>query len=268
MEELYQLIGLPLSVIERLEIAKSQIDQLNLNDTIRQLTDAKTASQTYQILRRQLHDDSDNWKMLYCQLEAAKLCYSKYQDKGIPNDIYVATMKCFTRFLIECEKKNDRMFFDRGWWTYRQTSMSLFRIGELEYEFKMSEEENMIGIHIPSDATITYKAVGESLKKAKDFFGKYFPMYGHARYTCDSWLLVSGLKALLPDQSNIVDFQRRFQIVRENPEDREFIEWLFQMPIDTCYDELSAKTRLQMNAKEYLINGGKIGKAYGILLEE
>ena len=87
----------------------------------------------------------------------------------------------------------------------------------------------------------------------------------YEKYSCDSWLLSPRLKPLLSKKSNILSFQNRFHIVRENNEDKGYIEWLFQVPIDTNYKNLPAKTDLQKKVKEILLNGGNIGSAYGII---
>ena len=47
--------------------------------------------------------------------------------------------------------------------------------------------------------------------------------------------------------------------------DREYIEWLFQVPSNTDNESLPAETRLQKRVKELLLNGGTVGCAYGIL---
>ena len=174
-------------------------------------------------------------------------------------------MKCFPRFIEECRKKNGRMFFDRGWWTYRQISMSIFRIGELEYERKQREGECVIGIHIPSDANLSKEAVDASLRQAERFFQAYDISWTDKKYTCNSWLLSPMLKKLLPENSNILSFQKRFDLVQEDKEDREYIEWLFQVTLDTKYKDLPVKTSLQKKAKNLLLHGENIGSAYGIM---
>ena len=65
----------------------------------------------------------------------------------------------------ECKKKNGRMFFDRGWWTYRQLSLDLFRVGALEYQISEQRTSGTIGIHIPSDADLSGESVDDSLRR-------------------------------------------------------------------------------------------------------
>ena len=141
--------------------------------------------------------------------------------------------------------------------------MSLFRIGALEYEFCRGEEENVIGIHIPSDADLTPASVEDSLKRAGFFFRTCYSEYRYEKYRCDSWLLSPVLKTLLPEESNIVSFQKRFQIMQEDRESKEFIEWLFQKPENTDCKILPENTGLQKRAKALLLKGGTIGSAAG-----
>ena len=267
LQELYHLIELQPKVIERLDAVSEETNLTEIEVYLKQLSDIETAEQAYHYLQTQFQKeaDYDNLKMLYCQLECARRISDKYQEKNIPQSIYRDTMKCFTRFITECEKKNGRMFFDRGWWTYRQISMSLFRIGELEYEFCEHEGERVIGIHIPSDADLSARAVEHSLEQTDIFFRTYYQGYIFDKYTCDSWLLSPALKPLLSEKSNILSFQNRFTIIQKNEEEKDYIEWLFQVPEGTDVKDLPETTGLQKRVKEVVMSGGTIGTAYGVM---
>lgn len=263
--ELYRLINLQMEMIQELKVVGGQLNINQFDLYLEKLMDRNTAAQAYRDLKVLLAEDKDNIKMLYCQLECARRIFDKYQAKHISNAVYIDTMQCFTRFIEECKRKNGRMFFDRGWWTYRQVSMCIFRIGQLEYEFNKHEGENAIAIHIPSDVNLTKGAVDHSLEQAGIFFQTYYKDYEYKGYTCDSWLLSPVLRSLLPEKSNILSFQKRFDIIQENKEDREYIEWLFQVPADTDYEALPVETGLQRNVRELLLNGGAVGCAYGVM---
>lgn len=71
-------------------------------------------------------------------------------------------MKCFSRFVLENYKWTGKWSFDRDFWVLRQLSLSLFRIGELEFEtcsiddniakkINGNKNEKVIYVHIPSD---------------------------------------------------------------------------------------------------------------------
>ncbi len=265
LTELYGLIDLQSEIVQKLKSIGEEIDLKQIDLYLEQLMDRKTAASSYEYLNALFEEDKDNMKMLYCQLECARRIFDIYQEKHISKAVYTDTMKCFTRFIKECKKKNGRMFFDRGWWTYRQISMEIFRIGELEYQFMKHEDENVIGIHIPSDADLSKDAVDASLKQAEKFFKTYYRNYEYKKYTCHSWLMSPILKPLLSENSNILSFQKRFEIIQENKEDKDYIEWLFQVPADTDYNDLPVETGLQRKVRRLLLNGGTVGCAYGIM---
>lgn len=265
--QFYQAIGLPEETIKKLDAIAPSIHTADakLDGYLGQMLDIHTAPQAYQKLKTLLGDDPDHLKMLYCQLECARRCHGAYRKKQIPDAYYLETMKCFPRFLAESKQKNGRACFDRGWWTYRQTSMVLFRIGALEYESCNVQGEDVLALHIPSDADLSKKAVDASLMQAETFFKTYYGDMLYRRYTCHSWLLSPVLKTVLSGQSNILGFQQRFTVVREDKDDREFIEWLFQVPAGTAFHALPANTSLQKKVKQLLLAGGTVGAAYGVM---
>ncbi len=217
-------------------------------------------------LQTVLGEDKDNIKILTCMLKASVDAYEIYKTKGISDEIYFSTMKCYTRFINETYKITGKLYFDRFWWTTRQAGCHLFRIGELEYEMKHMEDRIVIGIHIPSDADFSPIAVDKSLQKSKDFFDEYYPEISNAEYRCHSWLLDSQLKGMLSKNSNIIDFQNRFEIFDEGEVDAEFefIEWLYNTKT-TDYTTLPENTSLQKNMKKHILSGGIIRNAYGRL---
>lgn len=214
-----------------------------------------------------LGEDPDNIKILSCMLKAAVDAYTVYQQKGIPGEIYFATMKCFPRFIGETHEMTNKLYFDRYWWTTRQVGCHLFRIGQLEYEMKHIGKDVVIGIHIPSDAVFCPPAVEESLHDAYQFFAKYYPSLNDAEYRCHSWLLDHQLKGMLRNDSNIVSFQNRFEIFHEGEVGTEFIQWLYNSK-SSDYHTLPENTTLQINMKKHLLEGGVIRDAYGRLKEK
>ena len=100
-------------------------------------------------LQTALGEDTDNIKILACMLKASANVYDIYKEKGISDEIYIATMKCYSRFIDETYHMTGKLYFDRYWWTTRQAGCHLFRIGELEYEMKHIDDSIVIGIHIP-----------------------------------------------------------------------------------------------------------------------
>ena len=121
-----------------------------------------------------LGDDVDNIKILTCMLKASVDIYDVYKVKGISDNIYFDTMKCYTRFINETYEMTGRLYFDRYWWTTRQSGGHLFRMGALEYEMKHVDDIVVISIHIPSDADFSPSVVDKSLAEAEEFFTRYY----------------------------------------------------------------------------------------------
>lgn len=217
-------------------------------------------------LRSVLGDDEDNVGILACMLKASSDVYDIYKAKNIDDEIYFDTMKCYTRFIDETYKMTGKLYFDRYWWTVRQAGCHLFRIGELEYEMKHLDDKIIIGIHIPSDIDFSSSAVDSSIENAKTFFQEHYPELASTEYRCHSWLLDGQLKTMLNENSNIVNFQNRFEIFDEGEVGTDFIEWLYNTK-STDYSALSETTSLQRNIKKHLLSGGVIRNAYGRLLK-
>lgn len=221
-------------------------------------------------LKKALGNDPEGIKMLTVMLHCGELLHDNYSKAGIDETIYTETMKCFTRFLNEHKENYGSYKFDRSFWTTRQISMHLFRIGELEYELDNKNGEKIVSIHIPSDADIMVTKLQNSYCAAKEFLKRYYPEYSKVKMMCESWLLSPSLEKLLPNTSKILNFQKSFIITATDPEDKGYLEWVYKVNssfLDDCkLKELPENTSLQKNMKKYLLKGSKVGAATGILL--
>lgn len=54
-------------------------------------------------------------------------------------------------------------------------------------------------------------------------------------------------------------------MVSTDLEDKEYIEWLFQVPKQTNCNELKEKTLLQRKVKKLVLQGNHIGSGFGVL---
>ncbi len=210
------------------------------------------------------YEDKTGFLKLKVMLSAARLTLSQYREKGIAEDLFWDTMKCFSRFTKEHRTSYGTYGFDRAFWVGRQLSMLLFRLGTLEYEMVTQENVRMISVHIPSDAALTPESVDASLAMAKDFFARHYPAFSDVPYFCHSWLLAPCLTHLLPASSRICAFQARFDIQRTYPDAESYKQWVFQNP-RLAPAEFSEKTSLQRAIKSYVLAGGKVGEGYGVL---
>ena len=161
-------------------------------------------------------------------------------------------------------------FFMRG---------KLIQIGRLHYENDdnnkkikkyVKNKENFRGyyIHIPKGENLAEKEVNDSLVKIDKYLKKYFKDEEIIYYT-ESWLLSPELKEILPDNSNIIKFQNKFDIVEYEENIKDFLNFVFDDVLDNIkYDELPENTSLQKALKKKILNKEKLHLGLGILKKE
>ncbi len=257
LTELCREIALPESLAEKVLLFS---DKRGFADFRKEIDGMKSPERGERAVKDLQEKCSENIGVLACSLQCAAETAEEYLKRGIPKFVFLDTMKCFSRFLAERFRITGEYVFDRAWWTWRQLSLRLFRLGELEYEYA----DGGIEIHIPSDARLTDELCECSFRFARSFTEKYFPSYKDARFSCESWLLSPALPKLLGEGSNILRFRERFEIERIMPDDGSFRLFVFGRG-DGDVKSYAENTSLQKNMKRYLLGGGKVGAARGYL---
>ena len=269
LQEICERIELQPEVMQQVLAYEDDLEKLWLRDKkviIEGLQQEALWESTRQELKKRLGEDSRGIKILTCMLQCSRETYQNYKHLGICDAIFNDTMKCFTRFVQEHKNSYGCYGFDRDFWTTRQLSACLFRIGVLEYEMTEYQKAKVISIHIPSDAALQREGLRESCASARAFFTETFPAYATAKMMCGSWLLAPSLQEILHKDSNILQFQNAFEIVHVDEESTEFMEWVYKKN-NIPLEELPEETSLQRNMKRYLEKGGKVGEAIGFLRE-
>lgn len=211
-------------------------------------------------------------------LSAALCAKELYGEMRMDDAVFYATMGCFSRYVKEHMESYGIYGFDRSIWTYRHTSMAIFRLGELEFEKRVYNGEdkaingetvlrrgdNTLSIHIPSDAKLTAENCRKSYEAAMEFFDKYYPDFGFDVFYCSTWLLSPNLKYVLPQGSNILNFQKDFELCSFETESTGYKKWVFKNP-NLNVDDYPENTSLQRNIKQYVKNGGGIGSGECII---
>jgi len=216
-----------------------------------------------QEVKAALREDPDGFKMLLCMLRCAVSCWEDYAQLGISEEIYFDTMACFSRFVGEHKTSFGRYGFDRDFWTVRQVSAVLFRIGELEYELLEEKGQKVVSLHIPSDCRLELPRLRKSWEEAKNLISEKFPDFADVPYVCTSWLLSPDLPKMLPENSRILAFQQAFTLKETYP-DPEFKEWVYKRT-DIADTDLPEDTTLQRRLKAFLLAGNTFHSGFGIL---
>lgn len=258
MEEFCREIGMPEAVTEKILTVLAQQDS---GPELHKLMSEDTWSDGLRELRSQLGEDPDGYGMLCCMLRCAMRAWDTYRTMGISRRVYRDTMACFSRFVREHLESYGRYGFDRGFWTVRQVSCRLFRIGKLEYELPSRDGIPAIHLHIPSDACLDHACLLDSFFQARALLERLG--YGQTPVRCRSWLLSPTLKQLLPADSRILEFQRFFELTALGPGD-SYKLWVFKDPRLELKD-YPETTSLQRELKAFLLNGGAFLEAEGTL---
>lgn len=258
---LCQSLNMPESATEEILFLSNELDFSALQPAMDMLFREETWEDGLSALKTQLGDDSRGMKMLTCMLVCALQTRKSYKDMGISDDIFLATMDCFPRFVREHMESYGCYGFDRDFWTVRQLSGVLFRIGLLEYELSKGQ----VCLHIPTGARLIPTVIDASLEQARAFLHRFFPAWENLPMTCHSWLLSPALPGLLSPDSNILQFRNRFRIVPETEQTREFLVWIYRNR-DIPYPQLPENTHLQRVLKQYLLQGGTFVEGRGTLL--
>lgn len=197
--------------------------------------------------------------------------YERYQKDGIPDEVYNQTFYDITIWCEECFRKYGIYGLEEVWWLAQSVNMKLFRLGRLQFE-PMVLKEDMIGqnatipagtevlnVHIPAKEPLDMEACRRSFQWAEHFFGP-----DPRIYVCDSWLLSPHLKEILPEESNIIRFQKMFDITKVYYTYPQAEQRVFQDILDDK-NRYPERTILQKNLKKYLLEGNDPGIGVGLI---
>ncbi|MCI9619975.1 MAG: DUF5596 domain-containing protein [Dorea sp.] len=206
-------------------------------------------------------------------LKLAMDTYGEYQERGYTDHVFDETFYDITIWCRECYRKHGVYGLDELWWLGQSVKMELFRLGRLQFEpilvkkdMKGREQTIQAGtkalnVHIPEGEPLRIEACRESFLRAAEFFGKEYQVY-----VCDSWLLSPHLKEVLPETSNIIRFQKLFEITDVGYQYPQAEQRIFGEILEDKR-QYSENTTLQKRAKEYVLSGRDLGIGVGFIDE-
>lgn len=167
-----------------------------------------------------------------------------------------------------------RIWFGAGGmdpWPTRHLQGKFFQLGRLQFERvhlteRIAEAIRATGrpqqagdlalsVHIPwRSGPMSPEACDESLAQAGEFFARHFPEDRFDLAICQSWMLDPQLAEYLPPESNIVRFQRRFQLAYQLDDDALLQTFVFGRTFESP-DEMPASTTLERAIADHLRSG-------------
>ena len=161
--------------------------------------------------------------VLYLYVHFAAEAWKWFCEEGISEEVYMLNMRDIAIWANAYEKKNGCPGLREAGWISLSLRGKLFRLGRLQFEPMELEKEiktenntypqgmKVLNVHIPEDGKLSKDACQEAFEKAEVFF-KDRGFTGENVYVCESWLLSPVLKHFLGEESNIIDFQNRFEV--------------------------------------------------------
>lgn len=218
--------------------------------------------------------------------------WDRYKEMDISEDIFFATMNDIKIWINDHKKRTNEDGLYELHWIMHHMNLNIFKLGRLQFQkffyyFKTPYEKDgdktdfgdkIINVHIPRGEKLDRVECEKSFEIAKEFFAKYFSEYPNNKFVCHSWLLYSGNKNFMAENSNILQFADLFINIKDNECAGPPYLWMFGVKMNNktlmkmkkktgsygytgC---LPQKSSLQRNAIEYINNGGTLGEALGI----
>jgi GNAT-like C-terminal domain/N-acyltransferase N-terminal domain len=199
--------------------------------------------------------------------------------EGTPEPIIELTLTVLARHARTYRRKWGSIGVNAGWWMLLVLRGELLQIGSLQFHrvnlgvgtlspsswFDEKEATALgagyrrgdpsLGIHIPDEVDFSPARLDATFDEARHVLGSVWPTEQRRLATCQSWLLDDRLAAILGETSNIVGFQRRFELlpIWENA-DEDIVDFVFRDPRSALGD-LALTTTLQRAVVETLERG-------------
>ncbi|MDO0932339.1 acyltransferase domain-containing protein [Streptomyces sp. DG2A-72] len=197
-----------------------------------------------------------------------------HRERGIPADVSRRTLADLGRNMAVHRRRYGQGGVHAVDWLSRHFRGELYQLGRLQFERarlgkRMGTALTAAGpavtpgvpclsLHICDfHGPLSPAACDRSLVLAREFFARHYPEERRQVAVCHSWLLDPQLKQYLPADSNVIRFQERFRIAREDPEraDTEPVQFVFGNP-DLPVDSLPRRTSVERAVGDHLRAGG------------
>lgn len=214
----------------------------------------------------------------YAALGLARQIAAEQSARGVDGATTRATLWDIGQQVYLHHRVHGEVGMHKGWWLSHHLSHHLYRLGRLQFQRarspaglgRIAASEPFLDVHIPEDGPVDPAGCDRSFEQAAAFFSQHFAEEPVRFYACTSWLLDPTLAGLLPDGSNILRFQRRFERheLRDGPSG--VFEFVFDRPdLDRASEPdlagLPRDTRLRTAIIEHYARGGVIRRGVGTI---
>jgi hypothetical protein len=195
-----------------------------------------------------------------------------HRRRGIPDDVSRLTLADLGRNMAVHRRRYATGGLDLMFWLMAHFRGVIYQLGRLQFQrAKLGTRTGnavaaaglahgpgspVLEVHIPEFfGPLSPQACDESFARARQFFPRHFPEETYSVAACHSWLLDKQLTEYLPEDTNIIKFQRRFQLAyRPDPHDEDIQRFVFGRD-GTDLDQLPRRTTLERAVIDHLKAG-------------
>ncbi|MET9894950.1 acyltransferase domain-containing protein [Streptomyces sp. NPDC006465] len=211
---------------------------------------------------------------LYVFVAALPHVRAHHRERGVPEDVSRRTLADLGRHVSVHHRRAGGPGLLFPWWIALHFHGELFQLGRLQFQrallgrrtgravaaagLDLGPGDPCLSLHITDfRGPLSPSACDRSLALAREFFARHYPDERHEVAVCNSWLLDPQLKRYLPADSNIIRFQDRFDIDREetSPDDSVPVGFVFGDP-EIPLDELPRRNSVERAVVDHLRAGG------------
>jgi len=201
-----------------------------------------------------------------------------YLSKGIPLEIFLATIGDLGIWINHHYNCFGEWGLSSFGWFRLHFQGKIFQLGRLQFEIARIDEilrpdtdaglnlsfgDDFLDVHIPRGRRLDEQACFDSFEQAKVFFSQYLNEYEFKAFVCYTWLFDPCFKDLLPCDSNILKFQRMFNIYKYDKESYSGLKYIFNNVTKDNIADAPKDTALRKATAEHILNGGIMRKGAG-----
>lgn len=216
---------------------------------------------------------TDTYFYAWTLLDALPAIRGYHEKLDIPDEVSWHSLADFGLQLARYRRLRGRGGLASSDWLTLHFRGLLYRLGRLQFQRTAGLAPppaagwpgtgSALSVHVTADQPLTPRACDESFATAARFFDRYHPDEEYRWAVCHSWLLDDQLARYLPPDSNILRFQRRFEVpegTAADEADLTVLKYVFDRPAaplrDGELDALPQATTLQRAVVGHLRDGG------------
>ncbi len=135
-----------------------------------------------------------------------------------------------------------------------------------EWKKILAKGDPVLSVHIPNKGALTKEVCEEGYRCAREVFKNCYPEFRYKAFHCHSWMLDPQLCKFLPENSNILAFQKKYTLYPGETEGIDVFNFVFKMQYtkEIDYKSIPEDTSLQRALKSHYFAGKYIYEYEGV----